>query len=160
MASRLMNRVVEGQLVSWTGHLLFPPYNSGPDSPPQALGDERTELLPLVRLGVVSYFFWWPSSWDKLPFDDPVHETSCRYMSCCVCSTYCTSCRCTSCRCTSCRCTSLRWTAKSGHPDLYISMTTRCQYTVTICSHLTVAYSIFLWLRDANTQWQSAVILE
>jgi hypothetical protein len=26
-------------------------YNPGPDSPPQALGDERTELFPLVRLG-------------------------------------------------------------------------------------------------------------
>jgi hypothetical protein len=26
-------------------------YNPGPDSPLQALGDERTELLPLVRLG-------------------------------------------------------------------------------------------------------------
>jgi hypothetical protein len=26
-------------------------YNPGPDSPPQALGDEKTELYPLVRLG-------------------------------------------------------------------------------------------------------------
>jgi hypothetical protein len=28
-------------------------YNPGPNSPPQAFGDERTELFPLVRLGLV-----------------------------------------------------------------------------------------------------------
>jgi hypothetical protein len=31
-------------------------YNSGPNSPPQTLGDERTELFPLVRLGYVRYY--------------------------------------------------------------------------------------------------------